>query len=89
MASNLKMEYHVFHCIFKKNSSMAALCLKKMGKFLAEGREKSLLSWLSQFSILGVDTMPLSLKNLLLNISNFISIFLYYFRAFQRGNILL
>ena len=47
MASSLKMEYHVFHCIFKKNSAMAALCLKEMGKFLSEGREKSLPSWLS------------------------------------------
>ena len=90
---------------------MATLGLKEMGKFLWEGREKSLPSWLSQFSfdklrqtsgqtffptfpkeffhffkpkvaiiaelfwkmqiktwysILRVDTMPLSLKNLLL-----------------------
>ena len=29
---------------------MATLCLKEMGKFLWEGREKSLPSWLSQFS---------------------------------------
>ena len=92
------------------NFAMATLGLKKMGKFLWEGREKSLPSWLSQFSfaklrqpreqtfclpsqrnfpisfkpkvaiaefflkiqrktwysILGVDSMPLSLKNLLL-----------------------
>ena len=80
---------------------MATLSLKKMGKFLWEGREKGLTCWLSQFSfaklnfpylpkeiytfskvaideffwkmqrktwyfILGVDAMPLSLKNLLL-----------------------
>ena len=61
---------------------MATLGLKEMGKFLWEGREKVLPSWLSQFSfvvqffwkmqrkiwysILGVDAMPLSLKNLLL-----------------------
>ena len=30
---------------------MAALGLKEMGKFLWEGREKSLPSWLSQFSL--------------------------------------
>jgi hypothetical protein len=95
------------------NFAMATLGLKEMGKFLGEGREKSLPSWLSQFSfakqrqltaqgrhfslpsqrnflisfkpkvaiaeffwklqrktwysILGLDAMPLSLKNLLLN----------------------
>ena len=56
---------------------MATLGLKEMGKFLWEGREKVLPSWLSQFSfwkmqrktwyyILRVDAMPLSLKNQLL-----------------------
>ena len=84
MASNPKMEYQVFLCIFQKNSAMATLGLKEMGKFLWESRKKSLPSWLSQFSfaeffwkmqrktwysILGVDTMPLSLKNLLLIVS--------------------
>ena len=50
---------------------MATLGLKEMGKFLWEGREKVLPSWLSQFSFaLGVDAMPLSLKNLLLNKKN-------------------
>ena len=87
MASTPKMEYQVFLCIFQNNSAMATLGLKEMGKFLWEGREKSLPSWLSQqfsfakvaiveffwkmprktwYSILGVDTLPLSLKNLLL-----------------------
>ena len=86
MASTLKMEYQVFLCIFQKNSAMATLGLKEMGKFLWEGREKVLPWWLSQFSfakvaiaelfwkmqrktwysILRVDAMPLSLKNLLL-----------------------
>jgi hypothetical protein len=61
------------------NFAMATLGLKEMGKFLWEGREKSFSSWLSQFSfakmrqptgqtwysILGVDAMPLFLKNLL------------------------
>ena len=78
------------------NFAMAILGLKEIGKFLWEGREKSLPSWLSQFSfasqrnfpisfkpkvpideffwkmqrktwysILGVNAMPLSLKNLL------------------------
>ena len=42
MASTPKMEYQVFLCIFQKNSAMATLGLKEMGKFLWEGREKSL-----------------------------------------------
>ena len=50
MASTPKMEYHVFLCIFQKKSAMATLGLKEMGKFLWEGREKSLPSSLSQFS---------------------------------------
>ena len=50
MASTLKMEYQVFLCIFQKNSAMATYGLKEMGKFLWEGREKVLPSWLSQFS---------------------------------------
>ena len=55
---------------------MATLGLKEMGKFLWEGRENVLPSWLSQFSfaklrqptvqtwysILGLDAMPLLLK---------------------------
>ena len=53
---------------------MATLGLKEMGKFLWEGREKSLPSWLSQLENAKknmvfhskVDAMPLSLKNLLL-----------------------
>jgi len=32
------------------NFAMATLGLKEIGKFLWEGREKSLPSWLSQFS---------------------------------------
>ena len=48
MASSLNMEYH-FLCIFQKNSAMATLVLKEMGKFLWEGRENVLPSWLSQF----------------------------------------
>ena len=50
MASTLKMEYQGFFCIFQKNSAMATLGLKEMGKFLWEGREKGLPCWLSQFS---------------------------------------
>jgi hypothetical protein len=42
MASNPKMEYQVFLCIFQKKSAMATLGLKEMGKFLWEGREKGL-----------------------------------------------
>ena len=44
MASTPKMEYQVFLCIFQKNSNMATLGLKEMGKFLWEGREKVLPS---------------------------------------------
>ena len=40
LASNPKMEYQVFLCIFQKNSAMATYGLKEMGKFLWEGREK-------------------------------------------------
>ena len=40
MASNPKMEYQVFLCIFQKISAMATLGLKEMGKFLWEGRGK-------------------------------------------------
>ena len=49
-ASNPKMEYQIFLCIFQKKSAMANLSLKEMGKFLWEGREEVLPSWLSQFS---------------------------------------
>ena len=51
MASTPKMECQVFLCIFQKNSAIATLGLKEIGKFLGEGREKNLPSWLSQFSI--------------------------------------
>ena len=34
MVSNPKIEYQVFLCIFQKNSAMATLGLKEMGKFL-------------------------------------------------------
>jgi hypothetical protein len=34
MASIPKIEYQVFLCILKKNSAMATLSLKEMGKFL-------------------------------------------------------
>ena len=50
LASNPKMEYQVFLCIFQKNSAMATLGLKEMGKFLWDGKEKGLPCWLSQFS---------------------------------------
>ena len=58
------------------NFAMATLGLKEMGKFLWEGREKSLPSWLSQFSFAkksgimksGLDAMPLFLlDDLLIN----------------------
>ena len=39
-----------FFCIFPMNFAMVTLGLKEMGKFLWEGREKNLPSWLSQFN---------------------------------------
>ena len=42
--------YTRLFCIFPMNFVMATLGLREMGKFLWEGREKSLPSWLSQFS---------------------------------------
>ena len=39
-----------FFCILQTNLAMATLSLKEMEKFLWEGREKVLPSWLSQFS---------------------------------------
>ena len=50
MVSNPKIEYQVFLSIFQKNSAMATLGLKEMGKFLLEGRKKGMPCWLSQFS---------------------------------------
>ena len=52
MASNSKMECQVFLCIFQKNSAMATLGLKEMGKLLLEGWKKGLPCWLSQFSFI-------------------------------------
>ena len=47
LASNPKMDYHVFLCIFQKNSVMATLGLREMGKFLWEGSsDESEPSWL-------------------------------------------
>ena len=66
MASNPKMEYRVFLFIFQKNSAMATLGLKEMGKFLLEGREKGLLNWDSQlgklFSLPSQRNVPISFK---------------------------
>ena len=50
MASNPLFIIPDFFCIFQMNLAMATLGLKEMGKFLWEGREKSLPCWLSQFS---------------------------------------
>ena len=50
MASNPLFIIPDFFLYFPMNFAMATLSLKEMGKFLWEGREKSLPSWLSQFS---------------------------------------
>jgi hypothetical protein len=47
------------------NFAMATLNLKEMGKFLWEGREKSLPSWLSQFSKTGQTFFPKEFSHLL------------------------
>ena len=65
MASNPKMEYQVFLCIFQiKNSAMVTLGLKEMEKFLWEGREKAKLNWDSQkgrtFSLPSQRNFPIS-----------------------------
>ena len=69
--TNPKMEYQVFHCIFQKNLAMATLGLKEFSHFLKTIAIAELF-WKMQrktwYSILGLDTMPLSLKNLLLSV---------------------
>jgi hypothetical protein len=47
MASNPLFIIPDFFCIFPMNFAMATFGLKEMGKFLWEGREKSLPNWLS------------------------------------------
>ena len=49
MASNPLFITSDFFYIFSMNFAMATLGLKEIGKFLWEGREKVLPSWLSQF----------------------------------------
>ena len=70
MASKPKMECQLFLCIFQKNSAMATLGLKEMGKRSAQRnfpisfgkcKEKP-----GTYSILGLDAIPLSLKYLLI-----------------------
>ena len=43
-------QYQTFFLICQMNLAMTTLGLKEMGKFLWEGRENVLPSWLSQFS---------------------------------------
>ena len=67
MASNpLFIIPDFFFCILLMNFAMATLGLKEMGKLLWEGREKVLP--IGCLSLVSLDAMPLSLKNLLLNI---------------------
>ena len=40
MTSTHKMEYQIYLYVFQKNSALATLGLKEMGKFLWAGREK-------------------------------------------------
>ena len=68
------------------NFAMTTLGLKEMGKFLREGREKSLPCWLSQFSVKmqkikksgvmksGLEAMPLFLLDDLLRKLNNIKV---------------
>ena len=52
MSSNPLFIIPDFFFIFPMNFAMTTLGLKKMRKFLWEGSEKSLPSWLSQFNLL-------------------------------------
>ena len=63
MASTPKMEYQAFLCIFQKNSAMATLGVKEMGKFLWEVRVKGLPCWLGKlFSLPSQRNFPFSFK---------------------------
>ena len=74
MASNPKMEYQVFLCIFQKNSQRNFLISFKSKVAIA------VFFWKMQrktwYSILGVYAMPLYLKNLLLNMLNLMKLML-------------
>ena len=61
MASNPLFMIPDFFYSFQTNFAMATLGLKEMVKFLLEGREKSLPSWLSQFSFAKLSFFHLSL----------------------------
>ena len=62
MASNaLFIIPDLFFCIFQTNLAMATLGLNEMGKFLWEGGEKVLPSWLSQFSFAKLRSQYLTL----------------------------
>ena len=62
MSSNPLFIIPDFFFIFPMNFAMTTLGLKKMRKFLWEGSEKSLPSWLSQFNLLNWDR-PFSLTS--------------------------
>ena len=68
MASNPLFLIPEFFCIFQTNLAMATLGLKEMEKFLWEGREKSLPSWVSQFNFFKFLVQPFGKckKNLVL-----------------------
>ena len=59
-----------FFCILQTNLAMATLSLKEMEKFLWEGREKVLPSWLSQFSFDGQTFFPTFSKKFSSNLHN-------------------
>ena len=65
MASTSKMEYQIFLSIFQKNSAMAILGLKEIGKFFGEGRDKGLPCW-QTFMKNGLDAMSFFLLDDLL-----------------------
>ena len=52
MASNSLFIISDFFCIFPMNFAMATLGLKELGKFLWEGKKKSLPSWLLSLVLL-------------------------------------
>ena len=61
MTSNPLFIIPHFFCI---SPALATLALKEMGKFLWEGREKNLPSWLSQFTFAKLRLFILTIPNL-------------------------
>ena len=55
MTYNPRLMVPDFFCIFPMNFAMATLGLKEMGKFLWEGKEKSLPYWLHSMATVNLN----------------------------------